>query len=226
MDMRESGHSDADLQRMLDEVHLGYLPSREGGWDARKEWKDVLSGGEKQRMGFARVGWWRPRWVVADEATSAVSSDVEGVLYERCKAWGASLVIVSTRVGLGRYCGWSLTLRGVGVGGVRGYEEDDIDDDGEDGQGQGEGEADWTFERIGTEQERGTVERELEGLKEILGKVEGWRKRREEIEAELRRVWVVDDDDNGEGEGERKELEKPGYLDDEAREIVGEVQEG
>lgn len=210
MDMRDCGATDADLQRILDQVHLGYLPEREGGWDARKEWKDVLSGGEKQRMGFARVGWWKPSWVVADEATSAVSADVEGILYERCKEWGASLVIVSTRISLKKFCGWSLTLHGLGGGG--GVEDEDVGEgEYEDGDGydEGQGEPEWTFERIGTEQERGTVERELEGLREVLAKVDGWRKRREEIERELGRVWVVGDDQE-----ESKLLDKPSYLED------------
>ncbi|KAL8797894.1 MAG: hypothetical protein Q9195_000246 [Heterodermia aff. obscurata] len=219
--------SDTELQHILDEVHLGYLPAREGGWDARKEWKDVLSGGEKQRMGFARVGYKRPGWVVADEATSAVSADVEGLLYERCKAWGAGLVVVSTRVGLKRYCQWSLTLRGVGGGvgeggGKGGAEEGGGEERDNDGEEEEEEVLEWDFKRIGTEEERGGVERELEGLREVLGKVAGWRKRREEIETELGRVWVVGGGDGGmeEGDGGMEEqshpLEKPAYLDENA----------
>ena len=55
MEMRESGRRDYELSRVLEEVRLGYLPDREGGWDSRKEWKDILSGGEKQRMALARL---------------------------------------------------------------------------------------------------------------------------------------------------------------------------
>ena len=90
MDMAESGLKDRDLQGVLDESKLGYLVSREGGWDTMKTWKDVLSGGEKQRMGFARLLYHEPRYAFVDEGTSAVSSDVEGLLYETCKAKGIS----------------------------------------------------------------------------------------------------------------------------------------
>ena len=88
--IRDRRKTEADLQRVLDEARLGYLPAREGGWDTRKEWKDVLSGGEKQRMAIARVLYHEPHYVVIDEGTSAVSADVEGLLYETCKEKGIS----------------------------------------------------------------------------------------------------------------------------------------
>jgi ATP-binding cassette subfamily D (ALD) long-chain fatty acid import protein len=54
VDFRESGKTEADLMDILAAVHLAYLPAREGGWSARKEWRDVLSGGEKQRVSCLR----------------------------------------------------------------------------------------------------------------------------------------------------------------------------
>lgn len=42
-EMKARGRTDSELMRILDHVHLAYLPSREGGWGTRKEWKDVLS---------------------------------------------------------------------------------------------------------------------------------------------------------------------------------------
>ncbi|KAI7583239.1 ABC transporter transmembrane region 2, partial [Hortaea werneckii] len=84
LDMRESSSgrhtTDSDLQTILSEAKLPYLPSREGGWDTRKNWKDVLSGGEKQRISLARLLYHEPRYAIIDEGTSAVSSDVEGLL--------------------------------------------------------------------------------------------------------------------------------------------------
>jgi ATP-binding cassette subfamily D (ALD) long-chain fatty acid import protein len=46
----QSGTTLEDMMEILRKVHLEYLPEREGGWRTRKEWRDVLSGGEKQRV--------------------------------------------------------------------------------------------------------------------------------------------------------------------------------
>ena len=185
MDMRDSGRKDSELLQILEEVRLGYLTEREGGWDVRKEWKDVLSGGEKQRMAFARLLYHEPRYAVIDEGTSAVSSDVEGLLYEECKGRGITLLTISTRVSLKKYHEWNLDL------------------------GQGDDGEEWTFDRIGTQQEKEGVERELEGLREELGKVEGWRKRKEELEQELSKQWILGQD------GETGELPSPKYVEGE-----------
>ncbi len=183
MDMRDSGRRDPDLLSILAEVRLDYLPEREGGWNARKEWKDVLSGGEKQRISFARILYHEPRYAIIDEGTSAVSSDVEGLLYERCKERGVTLLTISTRVSLKRYHTWNLDL------------------------GQGDWGGEWTFDRIGTEEDKEGVEREVESLRARLAMVKGWEERRGAIERELGKVWV---------KGEGDELLPPGYATDDS----------
>ncbi|KAI0596524.1 ABC transporter transmembrane region 2-domain-containing protein [Biscogniauxia sp. FL1348] len=170
LDMRLKRKNEEDLKSVLDAARLGYLPDREGGWDTRKEWKDILSGGEKQRVGIARLLYHEPQYAIIDEGTSAVSSDVEGLLYETCKERGITLITISTRASLKKYHTFNLAL------------------------GLGESGDEWEFERIGTEREKMQVERELQELHERLAQVEEWKRRREEIEKELAQVWTEKDD--------------------------------
>ncbi|GJE86404.1 ATP-binding cassette sub-family D member 1 [Phanerochaete sordida] len=155
-DFVRAGRTHAELAEILAAVNLAYLPAREGGWGTRKEWRDVLSGGEKQRMGMARVFYHRPQFAVLDECTSAVSSDVEGRMYEHAKALGITLITISLRPSLMKYHTQLLTLAG-------------------DARGS------WTLARVGTAAERMGLDREIVALEARLGEVAGWERRVREL---------------------------------------------
>ncbi|PWN37904.1 uncharacterized protein FA14DRAFT_159728 [Meira miltonrushii] len=156
----KSGRTDEDLLQILKDVHLAYLPDREGGWETRKEWKDVLSGGEKQRMGMARLFYHSPKFGVLDECTSAVSTDVEGLMYARAKEMGITLITISHRPSLFKYHDVLLRLHG------------------EAGK--------WEIERLTTQDGQAkSFNDEIKDLEEKLRDVDQWKKRVNEIQGEL-----------------------------------------
>ncbi|KAJ7660063.1 ABC transporter transmembrane region 2-domain-containing protein [Mycena rosella] len=156
----KSGKTEEDLMEILEMVFLAYLPEREGGWTTRKEWRDVLSGGEKQRMGMARVLYHRPKFVILDECTSAVSSDVEGRMYENLKKLGITLITISLRPSLAKYHTLLLTLTG-------------------------DGSSRWTLTRVGTAEERMGIDREITTLENKLGEQPTWEERLKELDTLL-----------------------------------------
>lgn len=89
--------SDADLQEILAVVRLPDLVARHGGLSAVKDWSQILSGGEQQRVAFARWLIARPGFVFLDEATSALDPATEMHLYELLARSGASYVSVGHR---------------------------------------------------------------------------------------------------------------------------------
>ncbi|KAJ6658388.1 hypothetical protein lerEdw1_020092 [Lerista edwardsae] len=113
-DQKKKGISDQVLKEYLDNVQLGQILEREGGWDSVQDWMDVLSGGEKQRMAMARLFYHKPQFAILDECTSAVSVDVEGYIYSHCRKVGITLFTVSHRKSLWKHHDFYLHMDGRG----------------------------------------------------------------------------------------------------------------
>ena len=92
-----------DEEQLLDllrVVGVEYLVERLDGWDTVTRWEDVLSLGEQQRLGMARLFYHEPKFGVLDECTSAVSVDVEEKLYRKARDLGIACITISQRLAL------------------------------------------------------------------------------------------------------------------------------
>jgi len=103
--------TDEQLQTYLEAVALPDLMARMGGSDAVRDWRQVLSLGEQQRLAFARVLVSRPHTVFLDESTSAVDVDTERRLYDLLASTVGNYVSVGHRPTLFEYHKHVLRLR-------------------------------------------------------------------------------------------------------------------
>ncbi|TRY73148.1 hypothetical protein TCAL_00965 [Tigriopus californicus] len=102
-----------DLLNILEEVGLGDLPRRCGGSldsDPKWSWYDKLSPGEMQRLAFIRLFFHGPKMAFLDESTSALSLDLEDLLYKKCVEKNIALVSVGHRETLRQYHDQVLTI--------------------------------------------------------------------------------------------------------------------
>ena len=70
--------TDVNIRATLEAVGL---PGLAGRLDEERHWALELSGGEQQRIAFARALLQRPDWLFLDEATSALDESTEAMLY-------------------------------------------------------------------------------------------------------------------------------------------------
>lgn len=160
-EMIEAGYNDDHLYHILREVKLEYLLTREGNFNVNKDWKDVLSGGEKQRLSFARILYKNPKFVVLDESTNAVSTDVEDYLFELLQNKKIAFITFSHRPLLMKYHDYVLEIKA-----------------GEDEDG-------WVFHDLTSEENLKTIDNEIHEIESKLARVKEWEQRKDDIERYL-----------------------------------------
>jgi putative ATP-binding cassette transporter len=94
---------DQHLKQVLEQVNLGALDERFGGFESEQDWADVLSLGEQQRLTFARLLLHKPNYAILDEATSALDLDNEKRLYQHLRALSTTFLSVGHRSTLANY---------------------------------------------------------------------------------------------------------------------------
>ena len=161
-DFFDKGFNDKILVWVLNEVRLDYLLKRDRGWkylDTVADWKDVLSGGEKQRMNFARIMFHKPRFIILDEATNAISVDMEDYLFNMLKRYRFNFISISQRPSLIKYHDLLLEVYG--------------------------NEGTWELKTLGTDEAITSIDNEIEVLEKKLLKVEQWKQERDRLQQAL-----------------------------------------
>ena len=117
---RRAIHPDSEsldqlASKLLGLVFMQSIVEMHGGIHAVKEWNDILSGGEKQRVGLTRVFFHKPKYAILDECNSTLDQDAETAIFdELIKIEGMGLITISHRHTLFKYHSKFLTYDGCG----------------------------------------------------------------------------------------------------------------
>jgi len=88
---------DAEIVQLIETMRLGHLLTRPEGLDAVEEWDSMLSVGEQQRLGFARMLYHKPKYALMDEATSALDVDMQELVMTLALRQGITPISVAHR---------------------------------------------------------------------------------------------------------------------------------
>ncbi|QPG74193.1 hypothetical protein FOA43_001517 [Brettanomyces nanus] len=114
------GNEDEDeakrKNRLIDEVVVNgvtievYDSNMGGLVEGKKTWFSLLSGGERQKIAFARILFHHKPFVVMDEPTSAISYDSEDMLFELMRKKSFTFITITNRDSLIKYHDYLLDL--------------------------------------------------------------------------------------------------------------------
>ncbi len=107
----EARFADDDVREALSAVGL---PRLAGDLERRENWAQMLSGGEQQRLAFARALLTRPDWLFLDEATASLPEEAQDALYRlvRERLPQTTLVSIGHRTSLAEHHERQFTFRG------------------------------------------------------------------------------------------------------------------
>jgi vitamin B12/bleomycin/antimicrobial peptide transport system ATP-binding/permease protein len=108
---------DEKVRETLAAVGLGHLA---GDLERSENWAQVLSGGEQQRLAFARALLNRPDWLFLDEATASLPEEAQNELYRllKQKLPGTTLVSIGHRESLAAHHTRRLAWQGAELASV------------------------------------------------------------------------------------------------------------
>jgi putative ATP-binding cassette transporter len=111
----EDAFDTGQLRAVLTDLEMPALAER---LDERQNWALILSGGEQQRVAFARALLQRPDWLFLDEATSALDEAMESRMYQllRSRLPDTTLISIGHRAGLAAHHEQRLEIRREGSG--------------------------------------------------------------------------------------------------------------
>ena len=110
----EGRFSDDQLRQVLDEVNLSTRATRDPDLDVKQDWPRILSLGEQQRLAFGRLLLNAPRFVVLDDATSALDAATEDHLSALLRQRELAVISIGHRPTLKDYHDTVLELSGDG----------------------------------------------------------------------------------------------------------------
>jgi putative ATP-binding cassette transporter len=108
-------YEDGEVSEALRAVGLAHFAQEL----ARSEnWAQLLSGGEQQRLAFARALLNKPDWLFLDEATASLPEDAQAELYRLLKERlpGATVVSIGHRASLAQFHPRRLAWQGASLG--------------------------------------------------------------------------------------------------------------